>query len=89
MLSHDELLEATIPLGMHTEMIFLHQFDTEIDFSNKVRYICNLFSKCSTSFFDELKKNIYFSKIIFICSIESQVHMQFVFYINLYLYANL
>ena len=40
-LSHAELLEATKPLGMHTEMIFLHQFDTEIDFSNKVRYICN------------------------------------------------
>lgn len=47
-LSRSEILEMTATLPVQTEVIFLHQFDAEIDFSNKIRYwkrlwICNTF----------------------------------------------
>lgn len=36
-LSCNEALEITAPLQVHTEILFLHQFDAEIDFSHKIR----------------------------------------------------
>jgi hypothetical protein len=39
LLSHDELLGVENAVGITVSAFFLHEFDTELDFTNKIRYI--------------------------------------------------